>query len=273
MRTFATVAVLAVLGAPAARAQSASEPSLAFTISGGMSAGQKLWNVDNQRLVAPGGAYDTVRLGRRLTPGLTASLAMSFFRSPHFGFNGEIAYFGLSSEQRCIGPATYVTDTDNLNKKACDNANGRHVASSVIGFMAGAIYQFLDSSSAWHPYLRANAGLGLLGASFVETIGFVHHPMCSTSDQICPYTLLSEKKKTSATVLLSIAGGFSVNLGTGYRVRMEGRDLILQIPQVQGPATPTSTGNIATTKLTTKHVPVFTIGFDVLLERRHTRRY
>ncbi len=275
MRTFATVAVLAVLAAPAARAQSADEPSLAFTISAGLSTGQKLWNVDNQPLLAPAGAYDTVRLGRRLVPGLTASLGMSLFRSPHWGLNAEIGYFGVGSEQLCIGPAVYANDSLNLNRQGCENANGRHAASSAIGFLVGGVHQFLDSSSAWHPYIRANAGVGLLGASFVETNSLVHGPQCagiSPSDNICPYTILSERKKRSATFLVSLAGGFTVNFGQGYRIRMEGRDLIMQIPRVTGPADPT-TGNIADAKLVVKHVPSFTIGLDVLLERRRTRRY
>lgn len=274
MRSLATVAVLAILAVPAARAQSSSEPSLSFTISGGLTTGQKLWNIDDHLLAAPGATYDTVRLGRRLTPGLAASLSMSLFRSPRWGLNAEVAYFGLASEQRCEGPAVYVPDSENLTKKGCDNANGRHSSSSVIGFLAGGVYQFLDSSRI-QPYIRANAGFGLLGASFVETLAIVNHTSCApiSSDNICPYPLLTERKKTSSTWLVSVAAGLVMQLGPGYRLRMEGRDLILQIPTVQRGSTNTSNLGDTETRSVVKHIPIFMIGFDVMLERRRSRRY
>jgi hypothetical protein len=274
LRIFSTVAVLAFIVAPAASAQSSAEPSMSFTVSGGLTTGQNLWNLDRHLLAAPGATYDTVRLGRRLTPGLAASLAVSLFRSPHWGLNAEVGYFGLSSEQRCTGPLVYQPDSENLTKKGCDNANGRHSASSVIGFMAGGVYQFLDSSRI-QPYIRATAGFGLLGASFVETLAIVNHSSCQpiASDNICPYPLLTERRKTSSTWLVSVAGGLVMQLGPGYRIRMEGRDLILQLPVVRETATPTSNLGPSDSRSVIKHVPIFMIGFDVMLERRRSRRY
>jgi hypothetical protein len=276
LRSFAFVLLLAVVAVPAVRAQSADEPSLAFTISGGLTTGGKLWRIDAQPLTAPGASQDTVGLARRLLPGVAASLGISLFRSPHVGINGEIGYFSLSGEQACVPPANgYQPSTPaatNLNPQACTTANGLRKATSVIAFLGG--FMFRPSSTAHvQPFLRANAGLALLNNSFIETIGIVHDTSCVTNDDICFYTLLSEQRHVGASWIVSLAGGVSFDLGPGYRVRMEGRDLMLSIPTVSGPATPGGTFNYAPTNRVVRHVPVFMIGFDVLLEQRRTRRY
>jgi len=98
LRLFWSVIGALLLWTTSARGQSPSEPSLAFTISAGMSTGQKLWSIDNQTLIVSGGqgATDSVGLARSIRPGIAASLGLSYYRSPHWGLNAEIAYFGLS---------------------------------------------------------------------------------------------------------------------------------------------------------------------------------
>jgi len=60
-------------------------------------------------------------------------------------------------------------------------------------------------------------------------------------------------------------------IGRGYQFRFEVRDNWVRIPTVSGPAQrqglkpPTSTSG--------KHVLSFTLGFDVVLERKRGRRY
>lgn len=280
MRLFVGIMALALVAPAWSHAQSASEPSLAFTISGGLTTGGILWNLDNQAILAPGGPpaqFDTMRLGRRMVPGITASLAVSYFRSPHWGLNAEVGYFGVGSEQQCTGPAVYKPDSENLNRQGCDRANGRHTSTSVIGFLVGGTYRFFPTAAV-QPYLRGNVGLGLLGNSFVETLGIVQHSSCLpiASDGICPYVLLSERNKPGATLLVSLAGGFAYQLGPGYRVRMEFRDMVMTLPEVTGPApNPGSLNNdnFPPTRNVVRHIPLLTIGFDVLLEQRRTRRY
>ena len=277
MRSFVTVSLLALTLAGTARAQSASEPSLIFSITGGLTTGQRLWSISNQRMPAVGTSeMDSLQLARRLQPGLVASLGVSFFRNRHFGLNAEVAYFGIGSRQSCLGPATYKTPADTTggpvgptqNQIGCETANNRNVGTSVIGFMGGVIYQLGDSAT-FRPYFRANAGLGLLAASYVETNGSIG---CQ-GGAACPYPLLLEKSTHAMTWLVSMSAGIAVDLGPGYRVRMEGRDLMIALPRVTGPATPGPTGNVATTRSVLKHVPMFMIGFDVMLERRRARRY
>jgi hypothetical protein len=274
LRLFVVGTAALLLVTTSARAQSQSEPSLAFTIAAGLTSGGHLWSIDNQPLPVSGSPdTDFVGLGRRIRPGLAASLAISFYRSPHFGLNGEIAYVGLGTEQQCRDPAAgYKPDTENTNRQACHTANGLHDASSAISFLAGVTYRILDQTKV-QPYVRVNAGLGLLGNSFVETAGYVQVSQCVSADNVCSYPLLLERKRAAASWVASLAAGFAFYLSEGYRVRMEGRDLIMTLPVVQGPAPNTPGGNIAVTRRTIRHTPVFMIGLDVLLERRHTRRY
>ena len=273
MRLLRVLAVLSLAAAPLA-AQSREEPSMAFTISGGMATGGDLWRIPRQELLVSGSTRDTVGLARRLRPGITASLGMSYYRSPHFGLNAEIAYFGLGTESSCSPPAAgFAAGPNSVNAKACTSVQGQHQSSGVIGFMAGATYRFFRTESV-QPYVRVNAGVGLVSNSFIQTVGIVHDTTtCTTSDRICAYPLLAERNRPGATWLVSLAGGFSYPLGPGYRVRMEGRDLILTLPVATGPAPFPNPGSFVPTKNIVKHIPAFMIGFDVLLERRHTRRY
>ncbi len=274
MRLLATIAALALCIAPAARAQSPSEPSLAFTISGGMSQGGPLWTIDRQPLSAPGGpppAFDTVTIGRKLRNGVSASLAVSLYRSPRFGINAEVGYFGVGSEQRCSGPPQYAPDSLNINQQACERGNGQHVATSLVAFLAGGTYRFLPGSRV-QPFVRANAGLAFLSNAFVETSGLVAYPQCSPVSNVCLYNMIAEKNRPSMTWVVSLAGGFSAWLGAGYRIRMEARDLMTSLPVVNS-TTMTPTGLVAEGRMTVKHVPVYMIGLDVLLESRHPRRY
>ena len=49
--------------------------------------------------------------------------------------------------------------------------------------------------------------------------------------------------------------------------------MILSLPTARGPGVAFTDGNYPPIVHTVKHIAVFTLGFDVLLERRHTRRY
>lgn len=263
---------LVLLAAPIARAQMSGKPSIVFAVSGGFSGASNLWSVERQPLRAPGGAFDTVRLGRRVESSLTATVAMTYYPSAHWGLNAEVGYFGTRSQQQCAGPAAYVSDPDFLNQQACENGNGRHVASSVVGFLAGGAWR--PVSTGWiQPYLRANAGFAFPGASFVETMAWVSHPTCQGSTQTCPYTVLVDDHKPSIMLMASIAGGVSLAFLPGYRLRGEVRDLVMDAPRVERAAAPGPTGNVAEVTRGFRHVPIFMVGLDIMIEQQRTRRY
>jgi hypothetical protein len=271
---FVLMAALAAT-APAASAQSADQPSFVFTIYGGMNAGAPLWQLSPQGILVTGTASaDTMTLGRRVAPGLIAGLAGTYYRSPHFGITGDVGYFGLSTEQRCSGPATWKADsaTEGQNRQLCATANGYHAGTGVIGFMGGVTYRLFPDKAA-QPFVRVTAGLGLLSNSYVETVGVAFLSSISSCNFGCGIPLIREQQTPEFTWLMNLSAGATISLSPTYRFRFEARDLIVSLPVVTGPKDPFDNSSFVTTGRAVKHIPIFLFGLDVHLERKHTRRY
>jgi len=277
MKRIATVLAVFTLCGAALFAQeysSPQEPHLVFSISAGMSAGKDLWVLLDHPQPVVGGSptiQDTLDIGRVLRSGIVAGLAASYYTTPRFGWTAEVTYFGFASEQRCSGPAAYQPEPEQINMQACDRAQGLHVATSIVGFLGGATYRFFPDRRV-EPFLRAVAGLGLLGNSYVQTSGTVHSTQCQTVDNFCSLTLVREDQEDQFTFVTALSGGFSFALSPAYKVRFEGRDVITSLPVVTGNGS-ASDPSLVPTGRAIKHMPVFTIGIDIILERRHTRRY
>jgi hypothetical protein len=275
MKRVTTVLAVCLLRAGAAFAQGLSpqEPHLVFSISAGLSSGSNLWTLPDhpQPVLGTPGLADTMTIARVLRPGLIAGLAASYYPSPHFGWTAEITYFGLSSEQRCAGPTTYLPEADQINQQACERAQGLHVTTSIVGFMGGMTYRFFPDQRV-EPFVRGVAGLGLLGNSYIVTSGVIHTTQCQTVDDFCTLTLVKEAEQSQFTFVASLSAGLAYALSPGYRVRFEGRDVITSLPVATGNGQNVDPA-IVTTGRVIKNVFVFTIGLDIILERRHTRRY
>lgn len=270
--TLRRAALLLVAFPAAARAQSAEEPNLIFSVSGGYLTGGALWSLPQQQSRGPSGT-DTLALARRLRPGFTAIFGATLFRSPHLGYTVEAGFFALDSEARCSlqnADGTYKGDANRINEQACTSVQGEHIQSSLAGFQLGLVYRFVAQSAA-EPYLRATAGLGVAGNSFVQTVGRVYYGTTQCS-QGCARLLLDEAKRRDLTLIGTIAAGLSLTMGPGYRFRMEARDAVVQLPEVTGPASDLS-ALVAPTVYKFHHVPVITFGLDVVLEHKRTRRY
>lgn len=269
------VLTLAVL-AGRAGAQSASEPQLVFSISAGLSApNSQLWELPQQGVLVVGGnggEIDTLGLARWLAPGPVAMLSATYHRSPHFGITAEGGYFALASEQRCSGPANgYKADSENKNEQACVRGNGLHVPTSVVAFQVGFVVRGAPDKR-FVPYARATAGIGFLANSFVRTDGAIEAPMaCADQGGVCQWPLLEAEHTAETTWIASLAVGTSIPIGQGYRFRFEVRDLISALQVPTAPANPAN--GLAPVGTSVRHMPVFTAGLDVHLERRRGRRY
>jgi len=273
VRPLAVALLAAALGGPL-RAQTGDQPNLVFTIAGGLSLAGRLWNLDKQAAAVAGyplSQSDTVALARRIRPGLTALLRATLFRSPHVGYTLEAAFFGLASEARCTVRGSFLTDPQQINEQTCTDVQGQHVPTNAVGFQAGAAYRFTARRIA-EPYVRASAGFALLGNSFVETSGIVQSTSACTGLPTCRWFFLADPRPKEITWLVSLAAGTSLNLGPGYRFHAEVRDLIVALPVVTG-AAPTTGEQAAQVGTRVRHIPVLTAGVDIVLERRHTRRY
>jgi hypothetical protein len=271
------LAVLALAGlATTATAQSSTEPQLVFSIGAGLVAGGgQLWELPAQPVMVVGGVggeIDTLGLERWLRPGPVATLSATYHGSEHFGLMAEAGYFGIASEQRCSPPASgYKLDSEDKNEQACTRGNGLHVATSLVGFQLGFTYRG-SMAARFTPYARATAGIGFLANSFVRTDGAIQAPQaCVDPSGVCQWTLIDGESTAETTWIASLAAGVSMALGTGYRLRFEARDLIASLQVPTEPANPAN--GLAPVGTSVRHIPVFTAGLDVLLERRRGRRY
>ena len=274
VRPLAAALLAAALAGPL-RAQAGDQPNLIFTIAGGLSLAAPLWSLDKQAAAVadyPVSQSDTVALARRLRPGLTALLGATLFRSRHVGYTLEAAFFGLASEARCTVRDSFLTDTQRINEQTCTDLQGRHVPTNAVGFQAGAVYRF-TARRIVEPYVRASAGFALLGNSFVETSGIVQSTSACAGLPTCRRFFLAEARRKEITWLVSLAAGTSLNLGPGYRFHAEVRDLVIALPVVTGAAPVLSLDQTAQVGTRVRHIPVLTAGVDIVLERRHTRRY
>ncbi len=283
MRSARAAAGLALaLGAGLARpvrAQTADQPNLIFTISGGILTGGNLWSLPRQLVFAQqsasGNVWDTASLGRRLHTGFLGTLTASYFWTPHLGLNAEAGFFGLESESACapVGSFTQTPANNNENAQACSRAQGENLPGDAAGFLAGLTYRV--TTRGIQPYVRAEAGAAFIGSSFVETFGsaLVNDTTVSTV-----YFLADENHK-ELTWMATLGAGITFPLSPGYQLRFEARDIIIALPRPSGPATDTgriaNVGALPDPPIGTRimHVPSFTIGLDVVLEQRRGHRY
>src|SRR5688572_8706093 len=84
-------------------AQVGPEPNLVLTLFGGAVTGGNIWTIERQPvcLMPSCAPYDTLRLARDLTSSITIGVAMSYFPTPKFGLQGEVAYLGLPLRDGC----------------------------------------------------------------------------------------------------------------------------------------------------------------------------
>lgn len=278
----AAAVALVALTPRAGGTQSAQDPSLVLSIQLGFTTGSELWRIDRQEALVIGSAQtDTVAVARRLRTGLTAVLSGLYFRSPHLGYTFEAGFFGIGSESRCQPIGTFKPQADNINQQACTVAQGRHLPTSAVAFQGGLAYRFRLRRAA--PYVRASAGLALLGSSFVETSGTVATSACPNNQLTCPWFFVDEARRNDDgsveqhrrefSLAGSVAAGAVLEASPGYRFRIEVRDFIIGLPTPTAPASTSGTLLIAPLKTTVKHVPTISVGLDVVLERRRARRY
>jgi hypothetical protein len=264
-------------GAPALRAQTAEQPNLILTVSGGYLTGGQLWTIDRQ--LAPvatafTNGWDTLRLGRRIRPGFAATLGATYFASPHLGYNAEAGFFAIGTEAACAPVGSFTPDPpDFKNQQACQYLQGENIRGNVVGFLGGLIWRFTTRGN--QPYVRAGAGFGVLGSSYVETFA----PIVVTSDSIAQanLVLLQDRSQGRLTWMLSLGAGATLPLGPGYQLRIEARDLITSLPVAAGAATDTSAilngEPVPPTRWKVVHVPTITVGLDIVLEKKRGHRY
>jgi hypothetical protein len=278
VRTGLTMAACLAGLASGAAAQATKNPELIFTISVGEASGGHLWTVNPQIAPAVRGP-DTVALSRRLLrPSLVASFGAQLYLSPHIGYTVEATFLGLATESHCTALALFSLDDQQANAQACTAIENRHTYTNAVAIQGGLTARTTLGRGA-EGYLRAVGGVALLGGSFVTSEGtiLVSDAADSLGPGLATRAFLDEDKSRSLTWVATVGGGLTMALGSSYNLRVELGSVFIALPVPSGPGDVVNDPHrllpVAPIRWRTLHLPSLTVGLDVLLERRSTRRY
>jgi hypothetical protein len=269
MRVFLSVlSAVACSILPQLQAQTRSEPSIVLTILGGTAFGHSLWQVPKQTIcfgaTSCTGQYDTVRLSRSITSSLVLGAAGTYFVSPHVGVHVELSYLGLPRDSAC-SPEFLNPDTESRNEQICRDIDSQAGGGGAMSIFAGVTLRAL--SRGWlSPYVRGNVGMLIQSHSTVEVVGGYSDANGTFFDR----QIIADQKPHRLSPILGAAAGVTTSLSPGYQIRVEVRDLLASLDRVTGPANSLA---IAPTATKTYHHVAFTVGFDVVLEKKSGRRY
>lgn len=267
MKRFVSVLPAALLLGSSMAAQTGDQPTLVFTIFGGVTAGHSLWSVGGQpycsaAMCNPTTPHDTFQLSRDITSSITGGLGATYFPHPHIGFLLEVFYLGLSFEDHCRDVSSVQ---DPRNAEICTRANSSQLSTSAVGFFGEAVLRGAPRGPV-SPYLRGGFGLTTYSGGTVDmTSCFV-----DAGGNCQQQALLVDTNPKSSGLSLQIAAGFTFALGPGYQARFDVRDVVVPLEEVTGPAGPTLVPPKATRYF---HHFALTVGLNVILERKRGRRY
>lgn len=248
----------AALGAQA----TADQARLMFTIGvGGTSGGGTLWSV-TQPFTVSSGVEDTLAVARRFRNSLDVVFSGTYFPGEHLGFNAEAQLLGLGTRDSCRLVATQGAA---ITSDLCSSLNRTTRSATSAAVSVGAVYR-VWSHQPVHPYLRGNLGVVLSQQSFLRTSGSVTTPN-GTAD----LPLFDDGDPGSVQAYYSLGGGVVAVIGHGYQLRFEVRDNYVRVPAITGPTD--RQGLVPGSALVGKHLLTFTVGFDVVLERKRGKRY
>ena len=268
MKPFASVLFALSLAAPAAVAQTGSQPSLVLTIFAGAATGHSLWSIPRQPYCQPTSCSaidprDTLRLSRDVGSTLLAGAGATYFRSPHLGFTFEVFYMGIPLDDGCTG-LFYNADVESRNEQLCNFIASSALSSSAIAFFGGLVVRAAPTR-AISPYVRAGGGLLSYSTGTVDMSGiFVSNNITQSRAVIVD----AKPKKSALTV--QVGAGFTARVSPGYQFRFEVRDVLSPLEYVTGTANDLGQVSKATR---VHHRVALTLGLDIVLEKKRGRRY
>jgi len=260
-------ALAALLAVSPVRAQTSDQARLMFSLGFGQtSGGGTLWSVGHQPFIATSTQTDTLAITRTFRRSLAAILSGTYFPGDHLGFNVEAQLLGVATEDGCRISGTDGGGPASITTSDLCRSIGRSERSGTSAALSGGVIYRVASHQPIHPYVRANAGLLISQQSFVKTKGLVG-PAGGKAD----LTLYEDRDPASLQPYVSFGGGVVGVLGQGFQFRFEVRDNWVRVPVVTG--TTTRQGLEPPSSTVGKHLLTFTLGFDVILERKRGRRY
>jgi hypothetical protein len=257
-------AVLAFGATSMATAQGTNdEARLTVGVSVGVIGGGDLWSVRNQPLLGNDGMLDYISVRRRIRGNITMTGQVTYFPKPSLGWTGEITYLGIGTSDLC-----QVEEWSGYepNRIACRVIDGQERAASGTGALAGVVYRPLSRATV-QPYVKALAGIALVPRSTTSlTAAWGRYP---DPEYVYPIYLEDGSRAVKPTGALAV--GITTAPNTGYQLRAELKANVVQLQAVTGPTSGATTAPPLTSVW--KLMPSFTVGFDVVLEKRRGRRY
>ena len=257
--------VLCLAGAASdLRAQATSDQAqLEFTIGiGQTSGGGQLWRVGNQPFVVGPGIIDTLAVSRTFRRTTNVSFSGTYFPGNHLGFVGEAQLLGLGTEDDC---GIRYTQGAIITSDLCSSIRRAERNATSVALSVGAVYRFASRQPV-HPYLRLGGGLIATQQSFLKTHGDV-----GGSGAPADLVLYDDDNVTTVKPFILFGGGVVAVIGKGFQFRFEAHDNWIRVPAVTGPTI--QQGLIPPSTVVAKHLLSFTVGFDIVLERKRGRRY
>ena len=261
-------------------AQTPGEPRLFLSVFGGYRSGQQVWVLHDQPFAvfsASGdsavraGGYDTLDLERRLDPSFVVGAAGAYFPEPNVGFAAEVVFLGMSVEGRCAIRQSQPPQAGDIDPELCASLQGESVPTSAVGLSLGLVGR-VNPGGATSPYVRLDAGVVARTRSTIEMTG----TFTGASGAPVVASVVEDPHPRTTDVHVTVGAGLALAAGTGYQLRIEGRDVIARLDRVTGLADP---NNSATGSLVPPHRArlfhnlVFTVALDVIFEKRRGRRY
>lgn len=259
---WAALMLLLLLPSGTARAQEGGVARL--TIGVGLlhaSGGGTLWQVAGQPLRTSVGT-DSLALARELNSGFGVQFSGAYFPSRYFGFTGEVVVTGLGTGDRC---RVMRTSGDRFTEDVCGSLNNTEYSTTTAALAAGVILR-PGFHGAIQPYLRLMGGLAVAQQSFIMTSGFARSTFGLSS-----VSVYQDEGGTVTSPYLGAGVGLAAPVGPGWQLRWELRDNYLRLPAVA--AATTRQGLQPRTTVRGHHYYSFSVGVDVVLERKRGRRY
>lgn len=267
-RILLAMLAMPLLAAPLAAQATADQARLVFTPFLGYNGGGELWDVDKQPAIFANGVNtDTFAVGRKIRDGFGVGLAVTYYPNDILGYGAEGYLIGLGYEDRC----THLYDADgaippefqDVSAAVCDNIQGREKASSTVYF-GGSVTARFNSRKRVSPYLRGGVGMLISSQSSLRMVGDI------PEDDLF-YLVYDDDKDTRLSPTFVAAAGATVAIASGYQLRVEARENIAGFKVVTGPTA--RDGLIPPSETKYKGIWTFSIGFDIVLERKRGRRY
>ena len=254
--------MLASLAGPLLAQASADRARL--TIGVGLvhtSGGGVVWAVPAQPILVPTGT-DTLALQRDLNSGFGFLFSATYAPGRYIGFAADVLVMGLGSGDRCrivrTGGGTFTEDL-------CGSLENTEYSSSTM-VLAGGVVVRPGFQGTVQPYARLLGGLGVVQQSLIQTAGVVR-----TMNGLADAAIYNDDSGTLLSPYYAVAIGATAAAGTGWQFRWELRDSYLSLPGITGATS--RQGLTPKTTMRGHHLFSFSVGVDIVLERKRGRRY